>query len=337
MVNKVKKEIEHIVIVNPVAGGKRALETAKVFEALAKELNINCRFICTEGADDIEKIKNEYPFLILEEMKPANEIVHEYAIQDKEYVIHIIGGDGTLNKAIQGMPEHTKSSLAIIPGGTGNDFFKMFEHDKKDLVAIFKGTINGKREMIDYGTVNGIKFLNIVSFGFDASVAANMEKLKKCKLIPRNQLYNVAIFYTVFTYEFPTVNITIDGTKISNYQMTLMAIGNGKYYGGGIGITPNAEYNDGKFELVLARKLPKILIFPLLIKVLRGTHLKSCYVKIVSTAKYIEIESTDSSKPLRCNFDGETIEALKYVIDMKEKSMPIIELEKKLVYSRKKG
>ena len=88
--------------------------------------------------------------------------------------------------------------------------------------------------------------------------------------------------------------------KVEN-SCTILAVGNGQYYGGGFRIAPHALLEDGMFDIYFVEKLPKPKIIPILIKLLRGKHENSEYVTRFSGNKII----IDTDELCTFNVDGE--------------------------------
>ena len=89
---------------------------------------------------------------------------------DESYTdLVVIGGDGTLNEAINGLKYNIP--VSIIPNGSGNDFVKNINigHDLEDQIQVLR---TGKVKHIDLGVCNGRKFINGVGIGFDGQIVA---------------------------------------------------------------------------------------------------------------------------------------------------------------------
>lgn len=223
-----------------------------------------------------EQIKNMVLYTV--RRNDATILAKEYSDIYKDAVIYSVGGDGTLNEVVNGI--NLDSKLAIIPLGTGNDFYRVYKE------------INGTQK-IDLGVVNNKKFINIASIGLDAEVAnkANYYKYKK-KF--RNFEYYAGIIDTLFK------NPSYD-TSLGN--ITLLAICNGKYYGNNIPINPNYNLNDGQFEVYKVSKLKRLEFLKLFLKIYQEEHFNN---ELVDHFKINNLKVT-SEKNLICNVDGEII------------------------------
>lgn len=141
-----------------------------------------------------------------------------------------VGGDGTVNEVALGILEYGKGTLGILPSGTGNDLARTLNIPQEPEKAIdYMST--GKEKDIDVGIVNDKFFFNIASIGFDSEVAKTNEKVK---VKFRSGLsYILSLFITLLKFKNMKVEIEIDD-YVTNCEILLIAVGNGKYYGGGV-------------------------------------------------------------------------------------------------------
>ncbi len=278
--------MKHLFIINPVAGKGKPLKIVPEIISFLKDKKVDYSIEFTD-----------YP-------GHATEIARRYAINDKVR-IYSLGGDGTINEIINGMIG-SKSSVAIIPAGSGNDLVKTLRQgNHKDLIHRL---FHGREKPIDIAAVNGRFFANVSSFGFDAEAAKNTLLIKQNVLIPPHLCHLVGIFITMLKYRNIHLNITIDGEAI-NTKLFLITIANGKYYGGGIQTAPEAEVDDGLLDicLITAKNIWQVLkTFPRYVK---GQHPGTPGVYLYK-AKEVKIAS---DKEITLNIDGE-IEKVKEVV-----------------------
>lgn len=261
--------MRHVFIVNPCSGyGK----TIPMIQAIKE--------ICN-------KEELDYQVIYTKKEKDAVDIARIYAKED--VVLYSVGGDGTLFEVLNGMAD-TPSYLNVIPAGTGNDFYKTV----KDIEKPF--------QKIDVGKVNDTYFVNSSSIGLDAEIADNVKKFKKWK-VPRSMVYHASILYTYFQYRSHEIFYQLDQIK-ERKNITLCAVCNGKYYGGGFQIAPHASLTDGKLDVYIADQLSKLEVPGLFLKLLKGDHEDSSKVHYHQTTDF----TITSSKNLICNVDGEIIQ-----------------------------
>ncbi|MDP4093267.1 MAG: diacylglycerol kinase family lipid kinase [Bacillota bacterium] len=242
--------MKHLFIVNPAAGKGKALNLIAEIKQAFKE---TCE---------------DYTIEITEKPGHATEIVRRYA-QNGSYRIYSLGGDGTLNEVLNGIAG-SDSSLAVIPCGSGNDFIKSISSDK-DIHNLIHKTIHGKEKLIDLAKVNDKYFANISSMGFDAEVVYNTVKTKKLPLISGKLAYILGVLLTLLRFKSYNLRILIDGEPIEQRSL-LVAVANGKYYGGGMMPVPEARLDDGILDICLISKMHIFKILMFFSKFIKGKH-----------------------------------------------------------------
>ena len=281
--------MKHVFIVNPVSGRGKALKVSLGIKKICEAEKLDYEIHYTNGPKDATKIAKK--------------------VKGSKNIIYSVGGDGTLNEVLNGVIG-TKNMLAVIPAGSGNDFYRTLSK------------MDDEMPLIDVGKVNGKYFLNVVSIGIDAEVAKNAEVMKKLK-VPTSQIYNASIVYTFFKYKFKDIEFSVDNTRSKN-KCTILTICNGKMYGGGYKIAPEALLSDGYFDVYIVDKISKPTLPFLLGKLKKGTHES---LKEVHKSKATKIKFK-CDYDLVCNVDGEIIIDRKFNIKILPKSL--------LIYNNKK-
>lgn len=230
----------------------------------------------------------------------AMEIARRAAEEGCELVV-ALGGDGTSHEVANGLLSSGNSEVALgmIPIGTGNDFADMFD-TPTDLAQVALRIREGKTRLIDVGRINDRYFVNIVGVGFDALVS--IQALKIQHVLRGFPLYLAAVFITLKEYQIPHITVEFDGERLS-MPMTMINVANGKREGGGFLIAPDAQNDDGIFDICLARGLGRLGILRLLPEVIKGTHVDKEPVTMAK-AKRVVLDSPD---PLPVHADGEII------------------------------
>ena len=168
--------------------------------------------------------------------------------------------------------------------------------------------------------INEKYFLNIASVGLDADIVYNAIAFKKMKFIKKDMAYILSICKTIFGKKGISIKVMLDGREISDKKVLFLAVANGKFYGGGVPITPNAEINDGLADVCLVENLNLLKIFRLLPKLVKAKHTEAKEVEIYR-AKKIEIESENL---VRVNIDGEIVELDKLIMEVIPKAIKLI-------------
>ncbi|MFQ3597700.1 MAG: diacylglycerol kinase family protein [Chloroherpetonaceae bacterium] len=227
----------------------------------------------------------------------------------KSETIVACGGDGTVNEVAQSLVG-TETRLAILPMGSGNDFFKNVS-TKKKLNDAFRLASQGKVRKIDVGKVtfranNQLHiryFLNSFGLGFTGAIAKEARtSTRKGDLVYLDALSKVAKTY--FATPMQVVLHTEHGTLTISESIFALTIGNGKVEGGKFKIAPDATVSDGLLNLSALTAFPKWLLPLWVARYLRGSHVrhkKVHYHKIVSATISLTV-------PLDLHLDGEVFE-----------------------------
>jgi YegS/Rv2252/BmrU family lipid kinase len=268
-----------IFIVNPIAGKGHALKMVPEIESVMGRL---------------EKI--EYSIQYTEKPGHATEIARHAAEQGAD-IVFAVGGDGTVNEVANGLIS-TNTALAVLPGGSGNDFMRSIGISG-DIENIITGAVNGTRKLIDVGLINGRYFINISSVGFDAEVVLATQQAKKL-FLSGSAAYVAGLITTILTKRPSEVRIILDGKELKE-RILLIAVANGKYYGGGMKAAPDAVLDDGLFDICLIRAMSKPKMLVLFPQFMKGKHEKFKEVSFYRS-RNVYVESVE---PISVNVDGE--------------------------------
>lgn len=293
--------MKHLFIVNPAAGKGKTLELIPHIEEIFKNSSQEHFIEITKEAGHAAQIAKQYSSL-------------------GDYRIYSVGGDGTLNEVLNGMAG-SSCSLAVIPTGTGNDFVKNIYKFNEDvnLVELLRKTIKGTEKNIDIGKINNRFFLNISSAGFDAEVVKHSINFKKLPLIGGKTAYILGILKTVFRYNSHRLTIDIDGKSFIE-DVLLIAVANGKYYGGGMMVAPQADISDGAFNICVIRKVNKLKILALFPRLIKGTHENIKEVSFYSGA----CVRISCNKEIAFNIDGELLAGKEAFFELLSSSLKIV-------------
>lgn len=219
----------------------------------------------------------------------AAEISYEAASQGFRKFI-AVGGDGTVHEVLEGIMRYVEESsgtsgaagisdftLAVIPIGSGNDWIRIhnISYNIEDTVSLIKAGSFVRQDIVKisilpedctdgFGTAMPQKvsyMVNIGGVGFDARVCERVNA-RKARGKRGKLLYVNALLYLFFHYESVPMAVFCDGEKVFDGKCFSVALGNGKYCGGGLRQTPDAVYDDGLLDLTVIPdySLPRILM-----------------------------------------------------------------------------
>jgi YegS/Rv2252/BmrU family lipid kinase len=176
----------------------------------------------------------------------AREALPEAILKHKDKIdcVIIAGGDGTLNAAASGLLK-SGLPLGIIPGGTANDLARTLgiPNDVEGALDIIAG---GNERRIDLGRVNDELFFNVASIGLSVELAHAMSSETKRRF--GRLSYSIAAL-RVMTRARPFSALIISEGEKARVKTFQVAVGNGRYYGGGNAVEKSAEIDDGRLDL----------------------------------------------------------------------------------------
>ncbi|MGL5033668.1 MAG: lipid kinase, partial [Microcystaceae cyanobacterium] len=206
------------------------------------------------------------------------------------------GGDGTLNSVLDSLIEH-QLPLGILPLGTANDLARTLNipnaiADACQIIA------QGHRKAIDLGRVNGQYFFNVASLGLSVDITQKLTRGAK------RRWGILAYAFTALQVLSQTkpfhVIISANGETI-RVKTLQVAVGNGRYYGGGMTISSDATIDDQCLDIYSLEIRHWWQIFYLLFHLPQGQQKLLPWVRTFK-AEAIEILTT---KPRHINTDGE--------------------------------
>ncbi len=215
--------------------------------------------------------------------------------KDVDMVI-VGGGDGTLNAVVDSLVK-LQLPLGILPLGTANDLARTLSIPTT-IPEACQVIADGKLRYIDLGWVNGKHFFNVASLGLSVGITKNLSRdLKRRWGVLAYALSAIqAIGQTrPFSVE---IKIKDESIRVNTIQI---AIGNGRYYGGGMTIVEDAAIDDQRLDLYSIELKHWWQIFPLLQTLKTGQHDRLSWVRTLH-GEEIEI---NTSKPRTVNTDGE--------------------------------
>ena len=210
-----------------------------------------------------------------------------------------VGGDGLLHIILQKVVP-AQIPFTIVPAGTGNDFVRTLGWDLEDIDQQLECVTTTRPTSIDLGLVDGEWFGAILSTGFDSVVN---EKANTMQWPKGPMKYNAAIAIELPRFKPRHYEITLDDRTMSTEAM-LIAVANGSSYGGGMLVCPDADMNDGLFDVMVLRPVSKIEFLKVFPKVFSGSHIDHPKVDIYRSKK------VSLSAPAIAYADGERIGGL---------------------------
>lgn len=271
----------YTLIINPESGQGASLSNLPAVQAVLDERGIKYKVLKADSSEN------------------AIEYARFACAENAEGVI-AIGGDGTLFQIVNGMDSNTVPMI-FIPCGTGNDFIKTLNLPS-DPVEALKVQLDAPVSRIDVGCMNGIRFLNISGTGFDVDVLRYAERYKKQYKGLKPYLFG--LYDALKSYRPLTAMVSIDEGPEEPATFSILSIGNGRFFGGGMKAVPYADVQDGLFDVVIVKPVRKFMILPLIALYIAGKHI-GIKLAVLKRCKRLTIRC----QGMTLNLDGELRDA----------------------------
>jgi YegS/Rv2252/BmrU family lipid kinase len=309
-----------VVIVNPKsANGTLGKRWPEVQKTLRREYG-SFEHVLTESAGDGTRLARE-------------------ALQQGADTVIAMGGDGTIHEVVNGFfdadarPIRPRASLGILPFGTGGDF-RRSARIPKDLGEAARILKNGTARAIDVGRIEfrrgGTRnerasryFVNIASFGVSGvvdEIANNSSKLLGGKMT-----FFLASARAGFRYKNKKVRLVFDSDERDALETRIncVAVANGRYFGGGMFVAPNADLHDGEFDVVTIGDLTTFEYMTSGLRIYKGTHLALPKVSVRRAAR-VEALPVDPDDDVLLDIDGENPGALPATFTLLPRALPVV-------------
>ncbi|MGN6189584.1 MAG: diacylglycerol/lipid kinase family protein [Conexibacter sp.] len=268
-------------IVNPTAGGGRALRALPEVERALRATGLRVRLAHTRDLDHACELGRA--------AGAAGEIAAA------------LGGDGLVGAVADGLRQSGGDGLlAILPGGRGNDFARGLGIPRGPAAAA--ATIaNGRERAIDLGLCGERAFVGIASCGFDSDA----NRIANATRVPGDAAYLYGALRALAGWKPARFALTLDGEHVEHVGYSVAAA-NGRQYGGGMVLAPDASLDDGCFDVVTVADVPKRRFLRALPRVFTGAHVRNEEVA-VRRARELTIAA---DRPFDLYADGDPIAQL---------------------------
>lgn len=245
---------EITLFVNPTAGSGRGAHAAQPAASALRDAGFSVRTVLGEDADDA--------------LRRARE-----AVAAGTGALIAVGGDGLMSLALQAVAG-TATPLGVVAVGTGNDFARALGLPIRDPAAAGRLAARvlkeGNHRPIDLGRVGERWFGSVLASGFDSRVN---DRGNRMRFVGGRFKYDLAILAELAAFAPIPYRIRLDGGETREIEATLIAVGNGTTYGGGMRICAEAEMDDGLFDVTVVGECSRATLLKVFPKVYRGTHL----------------------------------------------------------------
>ena len=247
-------------------------------------------------------------------------------------LIGVVGGDGTLSEAAAGYfkpkvkdgagddlpkPINSEAALAVFPSGTGDDFARNLmgqraplEHWIESFIRHYRNSHEQTTRVVDVIRVRTDEYrrhfmcINASTLGLGGETAARVAAQgKSLRRFSGEARFVVAAMGALAAWRERPVKVQIDHETVIEGRMNLVAVANARFAGGGMMLSPLAEMDDGKLDVVTARGLNRATILRELTRIHKGGHVANPKVKIVQGG-YVSIQTSAPEDALLIEVDG---------------------------------
>ncbi|MFB8772710.1 diacylglycerol kinase [Streptomyces broussonetiae] len=257
---------EITIVVNPTAGRGRGAHAAQPAASALREAGFRVRTVVGVSAPDA-----------LARARAA--------VAEGTGALVAVGGDGMVNLALQAVAG-TPTPLGVVAVGTGNDFARTLGLPVRDPAAAGRSVaeaLKGARlRDIDLGRVGDHWFGTVLASGFDSRVNDRGNRMRR----PAGRLkYDLAMLAELAAFKPFPYRIGLDGGEVREIEATLVAVGNGASYGGGMRICPGADPTDGLFDVTVVGDCGRATLLRVFPSVYRGGHVNHPKVSVYRAAR----------------------------------------------------
>ncbi|MFD4366803.1 diacylglycerol kinase [Rhodococcus sp. NPDC058521] len=288
------------VLINPLSGHGNGPGAGRKAVARLRERGIGVTEIIGTDADDAKAAAAR-------------------AIEEGADALVVVGGDGAISLALQAAAL-SDTPIGLIPAGTGNDHAREFGIPVGDPVAAADVIVDGEVQQSDLAKItlsdgSVVWAGTIVASGFDSLVTERANRMKW----PKGKMrYNLAILAEFAQLRPLDYTIELDDETVRT-QVTLVAVGNGRTYGGGMQICPKADKTDGLLDVTVVgygNRWRLIRFFP---RVFKGTHVELEEVQTYRSKKVV-LRSED----ITAYADGDKVGPLPVTIEAVPSALRIL-------------
>lgn len=295
-----------LVVLNPHSGGGK---TARRFGELESQLR------STIGNLEVQRTLGH---------RDAERIAHDAVRAGVERLV-VAGGDGTVSEVVTGLLAADvahECQIGILPMGTGRDLPRTLGIPS-DLRSAVEALGRGATRRLDVSRVTYrdgsgarrvVYSVNVTSFGLSGLTVEWVTRAPH--FLGGSFAFLVGALGSITRYRCRSVRILADGQEVCDEPVVLGAVANGRYFGGGMLIAPNASPADGLLDLVIVRELSKATLLASLPSLYRGTHLANPAVSVVRASRIEAHPSSPEAPPVWIDVDGEGLGTLPLEIEV---------------------
>ncbi|MFZ5608484.1 MAG: diacylglycerol/lipid kinase family protein [Pseudomonadota bacterium] len=257
------------------------------------------------------------------------------ALMEGATLIVAVGGDGTVSEVVNGFftmqgPINPQAVLAVVNAGTGGDFARTFgiEGDWRAAVARLAAATPRKIDLarVSYTDHAGMPetryFDNIASFGMSGAITRRVNAARLGKRLLGRHIYAWHGLMALLAHRNRRIRLRIDDGFNETLAVSTVAIANGRYFGGGMMVAPQADPCDGLLDVIILHDMTRRDLCADPRAIYAGRHLDHAKVQVLRGAR-IEAVALDGPAPVMLEVDGETPGRLDAVFEVVPQALSI--------------
>ena len=267
--------------------------------------------------------------------RDAERIAHDAVCAGVERLV-VAGGDGTVSEVVSGLLAADvahECQIGILPMGTGRDLPRTLGVPG-DLPSAVDALGRGATRRVDASRVtyrdrSGVRrvvySINVTSFGLSGLTVELVTRAPH--FLGGSFAFLVGALGSIIRYRCRSVSIVADGQEVCDGPIVLCAAANGRYFGGGMLIAPDALPDDGQLDLVVIREMSKPALVANLPALYRGSHLANPAVSVIRASRIEAHPTSRDSPPVWIDVDGEGLGVLPIAIEVMPKRVTLFGAE----------
>jgi diacylglycerol kinase (ATP) len=287
-------------VVNPSAGKGRALELLPHVAGTLRDGGANLEILLSRDFIEAQAMTRS-------------------AIEEGADVLAVMGGDGIMHLGVNtAASAHllggSRTTLGLIPAGTGNDLCRGIGLDPHDAVAAAAVIAAGHSRSLDLAQVGDTYVGGVLATGFDALVNRRANQMPW----PRGSTrYALATMAELRVFSPMQYRLTLDG-EVREQQAMLVAVGNTSSYGGGMLICPRADPYDGLLDVTIIHPVGRLKLLRLFPEMYSGRFVRDPCVE------QLRVREVTVEGPGLVGFgDGEMIAAAPLKVCCVPRALPV--------------
>lgn len=238
----------------------------------------------------------------------------------------VLGGDGVIHETVYGLmkrPRGERPALGVIPLGSGNDYARTLGMARNDVEEAVAQIVRGARRSFEVGLVNGVPFVETLSFGLDAAIAIDTTDRRAADTSQEGEALFITSGLKILSQArdgFPCTAYLDDDAPIE-LSPHIFAFQVGPSYGGGFLICPDADPEDGLLDVCYNVRKPALPRLMALFGLARlGRHVGSSVIHTRRIHRAI-LEFEDEPP---CQVDGEQLNGHRFEIQVVPDALTVI-------------